>query len=199
MAQTASQYVSNQAVTSNGMSSDYINESGKLQDSTPAERSSHEKNTDLLQEGLSSMHSSVDSFDQSTSPNKNNEKTQSNGTLRGIIPIDRDSSQASTTGGERCFPTLSNKTNPLEAQVPPHDIFSKKEMSRFWGSKKVSKPSCSSNLVNRFECLPDPMSMHNRRLQGQEIISSGHNPRPKIVGPEVSSNGSAQIAIGNKW
>ncbi|WJX33937.1 NAD kinase 2, mitochondrial [Trifolium repens] len=199
MAQTASQYVSNQAVTSNGMSSDYINESGKLQDSTPAERSSHEKDTDLLQEGLSSMHSSVDSFDQSTSPNKNNEKTQSNGTLSGIIPIDRDSSQAFTTGGERCFPTLSNKTNPLEAQVLPHDIFSKKEMSRFWGSKKVSKPSCSSNLVNRLECLSDSMSMHNRRLQGQEIISSGHNPGPKILGPAVSSNGSAQIAIGNKW
>ncbi|XP_058786912.1 NAD kinase 2, chloroplastic-like [Vicia villosa] len=196
MAHSASQCVSNQAVISNDMLSDYTNDAGKLQDSEPAERSSLEKDTDLLQEDLGAIHSSVDSFDPSTSPNKINEETQSNRTLGGIFPNDRTSSQAMTADGESYSPTFSSKTNPLEAQVPPHDIFSKKEMARYFESKKISKLSCSSNQVKRLECLPDSRSMHNRRQQGQVIINSGHNP--KVVGPAGSSNGSAQIAVGNK-
>lgn len=196
MAHSASQCVSNQAVIPNDMLSDYTNEAGKLQASKPAERSSLEKDTDLLQEGLGAIHSSVDSFDPSTSPNKINEETQSNGTLGGIFPNERASLQAMNANRESYFPTSSSKTNPLEAQVPPHDIFSKKEMSRYFESKKISKLSCSSNQVKRLECLPDSRSMNSRRLQGQVIINSGHNP--KVVGPAGSSNGSAQIAVGNK-
>lgn len=128
--------------------------------------------------------------------------------LSGIIPNDRISSQANAADGERSFPSVSGKTTPLEAQVPPHDIFSKNEMSIFLGSKKISKPSYSSNLVKRLECLPDSRNMHNRRLQGGVIISSGNNPEHKIVGPEERSNGSAhvdypsgepQITDGSKW
>ncbi|XP_004502534.1 NAD kinase 2, chloroplastic isoform X2 [Cicer arietinum] len=177
------------------------------QDLMPDERSSLEKDTESLQEGLGAIHSSIDSFDQSTSPHNNNEKTQSKGTLSGIIPNDRTSSQATAADGERSFPTFSRKTNPLEAQVPPHDIFSKKEMSRYCGSKKISKPSFSSNQVKRLECLPDSRNKHIRRLQGQGSINSGQNPEPKIVGPAESSNGSAldypfrepQLVVGNKW
>ncbi|CAK8567404.1 unnamed protein product [Lathyrus sativus] len=197
-AHSASQYVSNQTVISNDMLSDYTIEAGKLQDSKPADRSSLEKDTDLLQEGLGAIHSSVDSFDPSMSPNKVNEETQTNGTLGGNFPNGRTSLQAMTADGESYFPTLSSKANPLEAQVPPHDIFSKKEMSRFLESKKISKLTSSINQVKRLECLPDSRSMHNRRLQGQVIINSGHNPEPKTVGPAGSSNGPAQIAAGNK-
>ncbi|KEH35345.1 NAD/NADH kinase family protein [Medicago truncatula] len=198
-ASPALQYVSNQAVISNDILSDYTNGSGNLQDSKPAERSSLEKDTALLKEGLGAIHSSVDSFDQCTSPNKNNEKTQRNGALSGIVSNDKTSSQDTADDGERYFPTFSSKTNPLDAQVPPQDAFSKKEMSRFLGSKKIARPSCSSNQVKRLECLQDSRSMLNRRLQGQVIIDSGHNPEPKIVGPAESSYGSAQIAVGNKW
>ncbi|CAI8598333.1 unnamed protein product [Vicia faba] len=194
IAHSASQCVSSQAVISKDMLSDYTNEAGKLQDSKPAERSSLEKDTDLLQEGFGATHSSVDPFDQSTFPNKINEETQSNGTSGENFPNDRTSSH----DGESYFPTFSSKANPLEAQVPPRDIFSKKEMSRFMESKKISKLSRSSNQVKRLERLPDSRSMHNRRLQGQVIINSGLNPEPKIVGPAGSSNGSAQTAVGNK-
>lgn len=54
------------------MLSDYENEVGKLHDSKLVERSFLEKDIDLLQEGFSAIHSSVDSLDMINSPNKIN-------------------------------------------------------------------------------------------------------------------------------
>nr|KYP69991.1 hypothetical protein KK1_009201 [Cajanus cajan] len=88
---------------------------------------------------------------------------------------------------EGSFPIFSSKTSPLDAQVPPFDIFSKKEMSKFLGTRNISKPSHFSYQ----ECLPD-----------------SRNPEPKTVGPAKSSNGSAhmnypsgvpQVTVGSNW
>ncbi|XP_027339058.1 NAD kinase 2, chloroplastic [Abrus precatorius] len=189
MTRFASHYVSNQAVISNELSSDYTNESRKLQDSMMPEGSSLEKDTNLLQESLGAAHGSI-GFDTSASPKKNTEKTQINGAISELTPDDTVSSQATAANGEGSFPSFFSKTNPLEAQVPPFDIFSKKEMSKFLGSRKVSKPSFSYE-VKRLECQPD-----------------SRNLKPKIVGPAQSSNGSAivnypsgqpQITVGGNW
>ncbi|TKY74229.1 NAD kinase 2 [Spatholobus suberectus] len=180
-----------QYMTHSASQMDYTNGSGKLQDSMIAEGSSLEKDTNLLQEGLGVAHGSVGTFDSCTSSEKNNEKTKSNGDLSELTPGDRASSQATASNGEGSFRSFSSKTSPLEAQVPPFDIFSKKEMSKFLGSSKISKPSSFSYQVKRLECLPD-----------------SRNPEPKIVGPAESSNGSAhvdypsgepQITVGSNW
>lgn len=171
MTLSASRYVSNQAVTFNDMLLHYGNESGKLQDSMIAERSSLQNDTDLLQESLGATHNSIDSFDPSK---KNTEKVQSSKALSGITPEDRTSSQATATDGEGSFLSFFSKTVPLDAQVPPHDIFSKKEMSRFWQSR----------------------NMHTRRLHDGVSISSGNNPEPKTVGPAEISNWSDHVDVG---
>ncbi|KAJ1382563.1 Protein-tyrosine phosphatase-like [Sesbania bispinosa] len=208
MTRSTLHYVSNQAVIADDMLSDNTNGYGKLQDSMIAERSSLEKDTNLLQESLGATQSSIDSFDQSNFPKENSEKTQSNEALSGIFPNDRTSSRATAVDGEVSCPSFFSKTSPLEAQVPPHDVFSKKEMSRFLGSRKISKPSYFSYQVNRLDCLPDSRNMNSRRLHGGVMISSGTNPEPKIVGPAESSNGSAhvdyqsgepRITVGSKW
>ncbi|XP_057447049.1 NAD kinase 2, chloroplastic isoform X1 [Lotus japonicus] len=171
MTLSASRYVSNQAVTFNDMLLHYGNESGKLKDSMIAERSSLQNDTDLLQESLGATHNSIDSFDPSK---KNTEKVQSSKALSGITPDDRTSSQATATDGEGSFLSFFSKTVPLDAQVPPHDIFSKKEMSRFWQSR----------------------NMHTRRLHDGVSISSGNNPEPKTVGPAEISNWSDHVDVG---
>ncbi|KAK8465630.1 hypothetical protein PHAVU_009G129700 [Phaseolus vulgaris] len=179
---STSQFVSNQAVISNTMLLDYTNGSGKMQDSMIAELSFQEKDTNLPQEG--GTHGSTGSFDLCNSLKKNNGKTQSNGGISQLTPDSRASSQATGATGEGSFPSFSSKTSPLEAQVPPFDIFSKKEMSKFFGSRKISKPSYFSYQVKRLECLPDARSSE-----------------PKIVGPAKSSNGSARShnIVGSNW
>ncbi|KAL5192749.1 NAD kinase 2, chloroplastic [Glycine soja] len=184
MTRPASQFFSNQAVISNDMSSYYTIGSGKLQDSMIAEGSSLEKDTNLLQEGLGATHGSASRFDSCSSLKKNNEKTQSNGALSELSPDDIASSQATAATGEGSFPIFSRKTSPLEAQVPPFDIFSKKEMSKFLGSRQIPKPSHFSHQGKRLEGLPD-----------------SRNPEPKLVDPEKSSNGSAHVDYpsGSNW
>lgn len=184
MTRPASKFFSNQAVISNDMSSYYTNGSGKLQDSMIAEGSSLQKDTNLLQEGLGATHGSASRFDSCSSLKKNNEKTQSNGALSELSPDDIASSQATAATGEGSFPSFSSETSPLEAQVPPFDIFSKKEMSKFLGSRKISKPS--------------HFSYHGKRLEG---LPDSRNPEPKLVDPEKSSNGSAHVDYpsGSNW
>ncbi|KAK7351094.1 hypothetical protein VNO77_10274 [Canavalia gladiata] len=190
MTRSSSQYVSNQAVISNGISLDYANGSRKLQDSMIAEGSFLENDTNLLQENLGATYGCVGTFDTSASLKKNNEKMQSNVALSELTLDDTASSQFAANG-EGSFPNFSSKTSPLEAQVPPFDIFSKKEMSKFLGSRKISKHSYCSHLVKRLECLPD-----------------SRNPEPKIVGPAQNCNGSvhvdsssqeSQITVGSIW
>ncbi|XP_020213188.1 NAD kinase 2, chloroplastic [Cajanus cajan] len=167
---------------------DYTNGFGKLQDSKIAEEASLQKDTNFLQEGLGATHGSVGSFDLCTSSEKNNERMQGNGGwFSELTPNDRASPQATSANKEGSFPIFSSKTSPLDAQVPPFDIFSKKEMSKFLGTRNISKPSHFSYQ----ECLPD-----------------SRNPEPKTVGPAKSSNGSAhmnypsgvpQVTVGSNW
>ncbi|KAH7834009.1 hypothetical protein Vadar_011885 [Vaccinium darrowii] len=79
-----------------------------------------------------------------------------------------------------------NKVNPLKAQLPPCNLFSRKEMSRFLKSKKISPPTC--------------VNYHNRKLETpQRENSNGLLQRSEIIvaSPELgltetrNTNGSA--------
>lgn len=172
---TTSEFVSNQAVISNVVLSDSTNGSGKMEDSMIAEGSFQEKDTNLLREGAT--HGSAASFDSCNSLKTNNEKTKSNGGISQLTADSTASSQVTGASGEGSFPSFSSKINPLEAQIPPFDIFSKRDMSTFLGSRKMSKPSYFSYQVKRVECLPESRSFE-----------------PKIVGRAKSSNGSASMS-----
>ncbi|KAK7275611.1 hypothetical protein RIF29_16730 [Crotalaria pallida] len=190
ISRSTSQIVSNPPVTSYDMLSRYTNGSVKLQDSLmTAERSSLEKDINSSQESLEATHSSFGTLDRNTSK-KNNDKAHGNGASTGTTPDNWKPSEATAANGEGSVPIFFSKINPLKAQVPPCDIFSKTEMSNFLRSSKISPPSHANYQIKRLECLPQFRNMQIGRLQGRVIIRSGDNP--KIFGPE-SSNGSAHV------
>ncbi|XP_019417316.1 PREDICTED: probable NAD kinase 2, chloroplastic isoform X6 [Lupinus angustifolius] len=164
IARSASQFLYNQAVSSNYMLSDYTNRPGKLLDtSVTDEGSSLEKDINLLQESLGTTNSSVGSFQRSTTPNKESETIQRNEALSGISPDDRTSSQATAANGEGSFSSFSSKTSPFVAQVPPCDIFSKKVMSRY------------------LRHLPDSWNMHTGRLQRETVNRFGEEDKSRLA------------------
>ncbi|KAJ1397081.1 Protein-tyrosine phosphatase-like [Sesbania bispinosa] len=204
MTRFTSQIVSNPPVTPNNMSS----RDGELQDySMTVKKSSLKKDIVSLQDSLDVTHSSSGIFDRCTSEKKYNEKKQGNVALSGTTPDNGKLSDATAANEEGSFPSFFSKINPLKAQVPPHDIFSKREMSKFLRSRKISPPSYVNYQIKRLECLPQSRNMHIGRIQEGVIVSSGASPVPKIVSPESTNrsahvdypSGEPQITIGGNW
>ncbi|KAL1344443.1 hypothetical protein HN51_018382 [Arachis hypogaea] len=178
MTRFASSFVSNEAVTSSERPSDYTNGSAKLHDSSiESERSRSSAETD-------------DNLLQES--------------LGAVTP---NSSRVITGSENNASMNFSSKTIPLEAQIPPRDIFSKREMSRFWRNRKIPGPSYFNYKVESLECLTDSRNMHAGRPQGKVTISNGDNPVAEIVDRE-SLNGSPRvdypsgeppITVGGDW
>ena len=177
MTRSSSQNVSSPPTTPSNRLSQSTNSSAKLQDSSAtAERSSLDKDVTSLQESFDATRSSVGTSDRSVSEKKYDENTQGNGAVNGISP-DKEGS----------FPSFSSKINPLTAQVPPPDIFSKKVMSKFLGSRKISPPDYVNYQIKRAKFLPQFKDMAIGRRERDVVISNG-----TIVGTD-SLNGSAHV------
>ncbi|MCH86700.1 NAD kinase 2 chloroplastic-like, partial [Trifolium medium] len=177
-----SQNISSPTIAPSNMLSHSTNSSAKLQDSSvTAARSSHENDITSLQDSFDATNSSVGTSDRNISEKKYDGKTQGNAALNGISP-DKEGS----------FPSFSSKINPLKAQVPPRDIFSKKTMSKFLGSRKISPPDYIDYQIKRAKCLPQYKNTPIGRFQADVIVSNGTKPVPKTVTPD-SLNGSAHV------
>ncbi|XP_020202419.1 NAD kinase 2, chloroplastic [Cajanus cajan] len=208
MTRSTSQIVSNPSITPYDMLSRYTNGSAKLQNSsTTAERSSLENDISSLQESLGSTHGSVGTFDRSTSQKKYNDEAQSTTTSTEVSIDNGELSEATAANEEGYFPSDSKNINPLKAQVPPCDIFSKREMSNFFGRRNISPPSFVNYQSRRLECSLQPRNMNITKPQGGVVVRSSDNPIPNTVVPE-SSNGSAdvdhlsrepQVTVGGNW
>lgn len=176
MTRSSSQNVSSPPITPSNRLSHSTNSSAKLLDSSAtAERSSLDKDVTSLQDSFDATCSSVTS-DRSVSEKKYDENTQGNGAVNGISP-DKEGS----------FPSFSSKINPLKAQVPPPDIFSKKVMSKFLGSRKISPPDYVNYQIKRAKFLPQFKDMAIGRRERDLVVSNG-----TIVGTD-SLNGSAHV------
>ncbi|KAK2399456.1 NAD kinase 2, chloroplastic [Trifolium repens] len=182
MTRSLSQNVSSPTIVPSNMLSHSTNSSTKLQDSSViSARSSLENDITSLQDTFDATNSSVGTSDRIISEKKYDEKTQGNAALNGISP-DKEGS----------FPSFSSKINPLKAQVPPSDIFSKKKMSKFLGSRKISPPDYIDYQIKRAKSLPQYKNTPIGRFQADVIVSNGTKPVPKIVIPD-SLNGSAHV------
>ncbi|KAL5071118.1 hypothetical protein RYX36_022005 [Vicia faba] len=182
MTRSSSQNVSSPPIIPSNTSHS-TNSSGKLQDSSvTAARSSLENDITSLQDSFYSKS------DTSISENSYDGKTQGNAALNGISSdntiLETDVDAANKEGS---FPSFITKINPLKAQVPPCDVFSKKVMSNFLGSRKITSPDYIDYRIKRAKCLPQFKNMAIRGLQGNLIVSNG-----TIVGPD-SLNGSAHV------
>ncbi|XP_014504533.1 NAD kinase 2, chloroplastic isoform X2 [Vigna radiata var. radiata] len=193
MTRSSSQIVSNPPVTPYDMLSRYTIGSARLLDSSiTAERSSLEKDFNSLSENLNSTRSSVGAFDKSTSQKKYNGEAEGTTVLSEVSTDNRELSEATGANEEGSFPSDFSKINPLKSQLPPCDIFSKREMSKFLASRKISPPSYVNYQSRRLEGSLQQRNMNITKQQGGVGVSSSDNPIPKIVGPE-SSNGSAHV------
>ncbi|XP_027189515.1 NAD kinase 2, chloroplastic-like isoform X2 [Cicer arietinum] len=192
MTRSTSHIVSSPPITPSNVSSNSTNSSGKLQDSLVTEaRSSLEKDIISLPDGFDATHSSIGTPNRSISEKKYDEDTQDNAALNGIS-LDYRISDDVLANTEGSFPSYSSKINPLKSQVPPRDIFSKKEMSKFLGSRKISPPDYVDYQIKRVKFLPHFKNMPVGRRQGNVVVTNGASPVPKIVGPD-NLNGSAHV------
>ncbi|KAM4077111.1 hypothetical protein ACJW30_12G114600 [Castanea mollissima] len=155
MTRSASHVVSSRSVASNDMLLRDANEMGKLQESSLFEENSLLKRENMsIQESLGTYHVSNGVPYEKVSPFKLKEPESSNGAYNGHISPQGLTSIELADNGVGSDANFSRETDPLKAQVPPCSVFSKKEMSKFFRSRKISPPTYFNYQLKRFEMLP---------------------------------------------
>ncbi|KAG8493867.1 hypothetical protein CXB51_011305 [Gossypium anomalum] len=81
---------------------------------------------------------------------------------------------------------IYENANPLQAQFPPCNVFSRKEMSKFLRSKKISPPMHFNRQLKRLEIQPVSGEISIGGTWGSEVVLS--NTKSGLVETE-SSNG----------
>ncbi|XP_042508726.1 NAD kinase 2, chloroplastic-like isoform X2 [Macadamia integrifolia] len=75
------------------------------------------------------------------SPTLENHNSTGNGSYRGLVSSrDTISTKGADGNGFGSFAPFSRETEPLKSQIPNGNVFSRKEMSRFFRSRKISPP-----------------------------------------------------------
>ena len=154
MARSTVQFVSNQPIIPNEVLSrdpDGREELHLLLDVREG-KSLMDKN-ESLQQSLATINSSNAVCHEQVSLAFNKKEQSSNGAY------DSDSSQGLTSiqkidNGVRSQGSFCWEIDPIKSQLPPCDIFSKKEMSRFLRSKRISPPNYFNYQLKGFKNLP---------------------------------------------
>ncbi|GMP79508.1 hypothetical protein CsSME_00035021 [Camellia sinensis var. sinensis] len=115
-------------------------------------------------------------------------ENQCNGVYVGVVSQKDTTSIPSVNNDELGSLTdFCSKVNPLKSQLPPCNVFSRKEMSRFFRNKKISPPTYLNYRQRKPETLCCPREKYNGTLQKSEI--NGKSPELRLM--EIgSTNGS---------
>ncbi|KAJ6930679.1 NAD kinase 2 [Populus alba x Populus x berolinensis] len=103
-----------------------------------------------LPEALDKDHGSNGASNEVVSPKDENGQSINGAyndpaSVQGSIPLEM------VDNGVRFSANISMESDPLKAQVPPGDFFSKAEMSRFFRTKKITPPTYSKYQLKGFE------------------------------------------------
>ncbi|KAL7176355.1 hypothetical protein ACSBR2_029818 [Camellia fascicularis] len=114
-------------------------------------------------------------------------ENQCNGVYVGVVSQKDTTSIPSVNNDELGSLTdFCTKVNPLKSQLPPCNVFSRKEMSRFFRNK-ISPPTYLNYQQRKPETLCCPREKYNGTLQKSEI--NGKSPELRLM--EIgSTNGS---------
>ncbi|XP_022768091.1 NAD kinase 2, chloroplastic [Durio zibethinus] len=154
MTRFSSQFVSNQSVSpSDKLSQDADGPGELLASSSTEEKLKLQETNELLQESLNVIHSLNGAYHEEVFSDSDKDH-RIFGAKNDLI-----SSQVTTSGDavdnvEGAMTNIYENTDPLKAQIPPCNVFSRKEMSRFLRSKKISPPMYFSHQLKRLETLP---------------------------------------------
>ncbi|XP_057973861.1 NAD kinase 2, chloroplastic isoform X2 [Malania oleifera] len=204
----------NQPVPSNGILSQDTNEMGKFNISlNAAESAALEDENESLQESLNAIHSSNGGSHEQVSLASKNKDRSSYEAFNCLVSCEtKTSGQIVDENEVGSLKNLWREINPLMSQLPPCNVFSKKEMSMFFKHKKVSPLSYFDYLWKRLETLPLSRETYIGTLHRREIVSnspksrfldagssnwslSGKNPSLK---PHISSTSSGTFLNGDR-
>ncbi|KAJ9673537.1 hypothetical protein PVL29_023228 [Vitis rotundifolia] len=142
MARSALQFVSNQPIIPN-----------EILSRDPDGREELHVLSDSLQQSLDTINSSNGVFHDQVSRAFDNKEQSSNGAYnshssQGMAAI------KNIDNGVGSQVSFCREIDPLKSQFPPCDVFSKKEMTRFLRSKKITPPTYFNYQQKGFENLP---------------------------------------------
>ncbi|CAL5350850.1 unnamed protein product [Camellia sinensis] len=135
----------------------------------------------LLPEKNDMINNSTSDILSHDSPAAENEHHNFTGAYFGVVSHQDTTSMTSANNDD---------VNPLKSQLPPSNVFSRKEMSIFLRNK-ISPPTYINYQQRRLETLCAPRENYNEALQRSEIIVSNPDLRLMEAG---NSNGSAMVA-----
>ncbi|KAJ6681599.1 putative proteinD/NADH KINASE FAMILY PROTEIN [Salix koriyanagi] len=103
-----------------------------------------------LPEAMDKDHGSNGVFNEVVSPNDENGQSL-NRAYNGHASVQDSIPFEMVDNGVGFLENISMEADPLKAQVPPCDFFSKAEMSRFFRTKKITPPTYSKYQLKGFE------------------------------------------------
>lgn len=80
---------------------------------------------------------------------------------------------------------IYENTDPFKAQIPPSNVFSRNEMSRFLRNKKTSPPTYYNLQIKRLEKLPISREAHVKTAWSSEGV--GNDPQPSLAERELTN------------
>lgn len=188
MTRWAPQCVSSQSVAPNDRFLRDATEMGKMKESSIIEEVSLlEKENESLQESLGTVHSLNGVSCEKLAPYKGKKNQSSNGAHNNLVSTPGMASVELVDNGVGSLANFSMETDPLKAQVPSCNVFSKKEMSRFFRSRKISPSTYFNFRLKRLEIFPVSRDMHIGTMRKGDGVGPDALPQPLESG---SSSGS---------
>ncbi|XVF39260.1 hypothetical protein PTKIN_Ptkin01aG0020700 [Pterospermum kingtungense] len=188
MTRFPSQYVSNKSMSPSDKLSEDANQSGELQQSSSTEEKLELQETnELLQESLNAIHSSNGAHHEEGFSRGDKEDHILSGANNYLVSSQVETSGEAADNAEGAMINIYENTDPLKAQIPPCNVFSRKEMSKFLRSKKISPPIYSTHQLKTLEALPVSKETSIRVTWRSEVIHANNESQLAETG---SSNGS---------
>ncbi|KAM1022888.1 hypothetical protein ACFX2I_043744 [Malus domestica] len=146
-----------------------------LEPSTSKKRSIPGKNKPLQGE-LDKTYGLNGVFQKDVSPDRDETNQSSDGTYNSLMSVQGMTSVEPDENGEGNMMNFCREVEPLNAQVPPCNVFSRKEMSRFLGRKSISPHSYFNHQLKRLATLPISRGINIKTMQ-----RGGTNSAPQLV------------------
>ncbi|XP_021283766.1 NAD kinase 2, chloroplastic isoform X4 [Herrania umbratica] len=187
MTRFASQFVSNQSVSPSDTLSKDANGSGEMQASWSSEEKLKLQETNkLVQETLNVSHSSNGAHKNEVFSDNDKEDQRICGANNDLVSGQVMTSEEAVDNAEGTMISIFENIDPLKAQIPPCNIFSRKEMSMFLRSKKISPPMYFNHQLKRLETLPVSRETSTRAAWGNKVVYANTKSQLAEAG---SSNG----------
>ncbi|GAV86532.1 NAD_kinase domain-containing protein [Cephalotus follicularis] len=168
------------------------------------ERSLQEERTESLREISDTNGRSNGVFHKEVSPVANKKDHDFNEADGGPLSIQCMTSVETIDKSVGFVEKFHMEVDPLKSQFPPCNVFSKKEMSRFFRSKKISPPRYFNYQLRRLEKLPVPRKSYNGTTSRSEIVDTARVSdnveavnSNRSLGGKISSPKPQSASIGN--